>query len=95
MKLAKCNKRLESQAEFSFRLSEVVDLLDNYKIEFLKILKDSPDYRLDDLYKRFASISIKMGDLDIDHVKVPEGETKKKDDSSIKTIFKIDNKQTR
>lgn len=60
IKLARCNKQLERHATFSFKLSEIEDLLEKYNTAFLKVLEDSPDYRLDDIYRRFVHINHKI-----------------------------------
>lgn len=69
-KLARCNKELERQASFAFKLSEIEALLEKFNVSFLKVLEDSPDYRLDDLYRRFVHINHKLSELDPEHMKI-------------------------
>ena len=45
-------------------------MLERFNMGFLKVLEDSPDYRLDDLYRRFVHINHKVGELDPEHMKV-------------------------
>lgn len=56
------------------------------------MLEDSPDYRLDDLYRRFVHINHKLSELDPDHMKIFGGNINDNTGSPGKKVAKFNEK---